>query len=348
MIAATGRPPRSGRGFDVVPLAVTLSLALHLAILAGMLWWARRDIPAETPEQGVELMWDQPSQAAQAAGLAGDTALPEAPPSVAPPPPPAAEAGPEQPAVPPPPPPPPSLAAPSPPALARALPPPPLAAAPPQRPPAPTPLPPPDLPPVADAVLPPPPTLAPALAPPAPAQERAVAEARPEPPPPEPARPEAARPEAARPEPARPETPPRAEPPRPQRQAAPRPSPRPSPAAPPAAPAPAEAPAATQQGAGALATGATAPPSADPAARNLPPIYPPASRLRGEEGVVAMIVTIGPDGRPQAAQIIRGSGHVALDEEARRAVLNWRFRPALRNGEPVSGQIATNIRFTLH
>jgi len=60
-----------------------------------------------------------------------------------------------------------------------------------------------------------------------------------------------------------------------------------------------------------------------------------------------MIVTIGADGRAQATQIIRSSGHAALDEAARRAVLGWRFRPALRNGEPVSGQVATNIRFTL-
>ena len=98
---------------------------------------------------------------------------------------------------------------------------------------------------------------------------------------------------------------------------------------------------------GVLAQGATTAPSLDPACANPPPIYPPASRLRGEEGVVRIIVTIGPNGRAQGTQITASSGFPALDEAGRRAVLGWCFRPAQRNGEAVQGQVATNIRFRL-
>ena len=86
-------------------LGLAVSVLLHAAVLGGLLWWVARDIPAEIPEQGVELMWDQPNQAALAAGPEGDTAGPEAPPSVPPPPAPEAEAEPRPPEEAPPPPP---------------------------------------------------------------------------------------------------------------------------------------------------------------------------------------------------------------------------------------------------
>jgi protein TonB len=96
-----------------------------------------------------------------------------------------------------------------------------------------------------------------------------------------------------------------------------------------------------------MALGATAAPSLDPGCTNPPPVYPNASRLRGEQGVVRIVVTTGPNGRAQGTEILASSGYQALDDAARRAVLGWCFRPALRNGEAVQGQIATNIRFTL-
>ena len=97
----------------------------------------------------------------------------------------------------------------------------------------------------------------------------------------------------------------------------------------------------------ALARGATSAPSLDPGCANPPPVYPPNSRRAGEEGVVQIVVTIGANGRAIGAQIAASSRSAALDEAARRAVLGWCYRPALRNGEAVQGQVATNIRFTL-
>jgi len=120
--------------------------------------------------------------------------------------------------------------------------------------------------------------------------------------------------------------------------AAPRPTPQSSPAIqmPPAQPAVA-----------ALALGTTSAPGLDPGCANPPPVYPPNSRRAGEEGVVQIVVTIGANGRAIGAQIAASSRSAALDEAARRAVLGWCYRPALRNGEAVQGQVTTNIRFTL-
>jgi len=122
------------------------------------------------------------------------------------------------------------------------------------------------------------------------------------------------------------------------------PAQRPSPQAGP--PQPAQAPPGQAAGAS-LALGATSAPSLDPGCANPPPVYPPNSRRAGEEGVVQIVVTIGANGRAIGAQIAASSRSAALDEAARRAVLGWCYRPALRNGEADQGQVATNIRFTL-
>jgi len=79
-------PAAGGGARGWAGLGLALSVLLHAAVVGGLLWWVARDTPAEIPEQGVELMWDQPNQAALAAGPEGDTASPEAPPSVSPPP----------------------------------------------------------------------------------------------------------------------------------------------------------------------------------------------------------------------------------------------------------------------
>lgn len=105
---------------------------------------------------------------------------------------------------------------------------------------------------------------------------------------------------------------------------------------------------ATASAGGAAFLGVTSAATPDPNFPRPDPTYPESSRLRGEQGVVAVSMTIGADGRVQAVRILRSSGYPALDESARRAILTtWRFRPALREGEPVAGSMDTSIRFTL-
>ncbi|MDN5781769.1 MAG: energy transducer TonB, partial [Luteimonas sp.] len=76
-----------------------------------------------------------------------------------------------------------------------------------------------------------------------------------------------------------------------------------------------------------------------------PPTYPRAALRRRESGTVLLRVHVGPDGMPQAVDLVRGSGSRYLDRAASDAVRKWRFRPAMRAGQPVSGQVQVPISF---
>jgi len=58
--------------------------------------------------------------------------------------------------------------------------------------------------------------------------------------------------------------------------------------------------------------------------RQVTPEYPPASRRRGEEGTVVLILTVE-GGRVKHAEVERSSGFRALDEAAEKALRRWRF-----------------------
>ncbi len=77
------------------------------------------------------------------------------------------------------------------------------------------------------------------------------------------------------------------------------------------------------------------PASPDSANLNKPPIYPIIAQERGEQGAVGLIVTVAPDGHAAAVDIASSSGYKLLDDEARRAVSRWHFRPEMRDGHPV-------------
>lgn len=62
---------------------------------------------------------------------------------------------------------------------------------------------------------------------------------------------------------------------------------------------------------------------------------------------MTVFLRISPEGRVDDVEVIRSSGYPALDESAKRAVLRWRFRPAMRDGIPVSGSIRTSVDFRL-
>jgi protein TonB len=95
------------------------------------------------------------------------------------------------------------------------------------------------------------------------------------------------------------------------------------------------------------ATGAVSPPGLLDGHRNPQPEYPQASRMRGEQGMVGLVLRVAPSGQVTEVEIGRSSGFPQLDEAARRAALRWRFRPALRDGAPVEGTIRTAVHFRL-
>lgn len=68
--------------------------------------------------------------------------------------------------------------------------------------------------------------------------------------------------------------------------------------------------------------------------QNPKPPYPPLSLRLGESGRTVHRVWIGPDGRPQKAELVRSSGYPRLDKASHDAVMSWRYVPGKRGGVP--------------
>ncbi|WP_025323815.1 TonB family protein [Deferrisoma camini] len=79
-----------------------------------------------------------------------------------------------------------------------------------------------------------------------------------------------------------------------------------------------------------------------------PPPYPRLARRRGWQGVVRLRVRVSPDGRVLDASVEQSSGYRVLDRAALEAVRGWRFRPAVRGGEPVASEVVVPVRFSLN
>lgn len=76
------------------------------------------------------------------------------------------------------------------------------------------------------------------------------------------------------------------------------------------------------------------------------PGYPTRALRRGDSGTVRVRVEVGPDGRPAQVSVAQASGSRDLDRAAVDAVRRWRFHPARRDGEPVTGTVIVPISFT--
>ncbi|CAN5692664.1 hypothetical protein BH23PSE2_BH23PSE2_04680 [soil metagenome] len=75
------------------------------------------------------------------------------------------------------------------------------------------------------------------------------------------------------------------------------------------------------------------------------PHYPVSALRRGQSGEVLLRIEVDPYGMPYAMDIVRSSGSRELDRAALVAARGWRFRPALRDGQPVSAMVQVPIRF---
>lgn len=81
--------------------------------------------------------------------------------------------------------------------------------------------------------------------------------------------------------------------------------------------------------------------------RLVKPAYPRSSVLAGVEGVVTFRLHVTSDGVIARAWLLSSQVDRACDEAARRALLQWRFRPFLTDGEPTDVLVDQRIRFTL-
>ena len=63
------------------------------------------------------------------------------------------------------------------------------------------------------------------------------------------------------------------------------------------------------------------------------------------DGVVSLLVTVAADGSVRNPRILKGLGY-GLDEEAMKSVLQWRYKPARKSGQPIDSQVTISVGFT--
>lgn len=75
------------------------------------------------------------------------------------------------------------------------------------------------------------------------------------------------------------------------------------------------------------------------------PVYPETARGARVAGVVIIELTVGTDGRPTDARVMRSIA--MLDQAAIDAVKQWRYAPTLLNGQAVPVILTVTVNFTL-
>jgi TonB family protein len=77
------------------------------------------------------------------------------------------------------------------------------------------------------------------------------------------------------------------------------------------------------------------------------PVYPPAMREAGREGIVPIDAVIGRDGTVTSVRVLSAQVHPDFAMAAVDAVREWRFSPTLLNGSPVEVVMTVSVRFSL-
>jgi periplasmic protein TonB len=76
------------------------------------------------------------------------------------------------------------------------------------------------------------------------------------------------------------------------------------------------------------------------------PEYSQAARDAGLEGEVWLSAVIDEKGIPTEIKVTRSLG-LGLDEKAIEAARKWRFKPAMKSGEPVASEVTIALSFRL-
>ena len=80
---------------------------------------------------------------------------------------------------------------------------------------------------------------------------------------------------------------------------------------------------------------------------NVTPEFSDEARRKKIQGMVTLTLVVGADGQPTDIQVVSPLGH-GLDEKAVDAVKQWRFQPAMKDGNPVAQKITTQVNFRLY
>lgn len=75
--------------------------------------------------------------------------------------------------------------------------------------------------------------------------------------------------------------------------------------------------------------------------------YPATAQRLNQEGTTGISFTVNTDGSVSDVQVASSSGHDTLDQAAIRCASNWRYKPAMQNGEPVAAPWKTNVQWKM-
>jgi TonB family protein len=75
------------------------------------------------------------------------------------------------------------------------------------------------------------------------------------------------------------------------------------------------------------------------------PTYTEKARDAYRQGVVFLYVEITAEGRPQNIQVLRSLG-LGLDESALESLRQWTFKPATKDGKPVTVMLVAEVNFS--
>ena len=78
----------------------------------------------------------------------------------------------------------------------------------------------------------------------------------------------------------------------------------------------------------------------------LPP-YPPEARFMGLQGKMVLVILVNAEGAVEKARVVQALGSI-LDQSALRTVLTWKFRPAMKNGQPIPVRVEVEFTYRLN
>jgi protein TonB len=82
--------------------------------------------------------------------------------------------------------------------------------------------------------------------------------------------------------------------------------------------------------------------------QRIPPQYPRDAARNGITGWVQLEVVVNPDGSVRTAKVIDAKPKGLFEAAAVQAVLRWKFKPKVVNGQPVEQKGAQKIEFNLN
>jgi TonB family protein len=77
------------------------------------------------------------------------------------------------------------------------------------------------------------------------------------------------------------------------------------------------------------------------------PEYTEEARKAKTQGTCVLGLIVDAQGHPRDIRVVRGLGS-GLDQKAVEAVRQWRFQPAVKDGNPVNVQISVEVVFKLY